>query len=390
MHKNNAPNRFYSLDVLRGLASLCVVLAHWGEFYGFNKAHAPLSTNNQFLSVVLNWFDTFGSSAVDLFFCISGFVFFWLYSSSIYQAKISFTKFAFLRLSRLYPLHVLTLLLVAVIQLYSANLHDGAMGNDDAHHFLLNLFFVSAWGLDNSFSFNFPAWSVSVEIFLYSLFFTLCWLTPKKLSLLLLLALAGHFIVIKFNYLIGRGIESFYLGGCALVIYERIKNTKNWLKLSWCLPIITLAMWCVMLTLTSGYPLASPFYSSGIMQKLLAISVTFILFPMTVLSLVLMETKNQRMGKKLASLGDISYSTYLLHFPLQLILLNIWSTFAFNPAWFYSISFIAAFFVVLIAVSFLSYHYFEIPMQKHLRNWFKQYQSKLHLLAYPTTVLPLR
>ena len=395
MKKHNVPNRFYSLDVLRGLASLCVVLAHWGEFYGFNKAHTPPSANNPFLSVALTWFDRFGSSAVDLFFCISGFVFFWLYASSIYQAKISFTKFAFLRLSRLYPLHLLTLLLVVAIQLYSVNFHQGAIGNNDAHHFFLNLFLVSAWGLDNSLSFNIPAWSVSVEMFLYGLFFILCWFTPKKLSLLLLLALAGHFVVIKFNYLIGRGIESFYIGGCALVIYEHIKNSKNWLKLSGCLPIITLAMWCFMLFLTSGHPLASPFDTSDMMQndmmqKLLTNSVTFIMFPMTVLSLVLIEAKNQSVAKKLASLGDISYSTYLLHFPLQLILLNIWSTFALNPAWFYSISFIAAFFAILILVSLLSYHYFEMPMQERLRKWFKQYQSNLHLLAYPTTVRPLR
>lgn len=149
-------------------------------------------------------------------------------------------------------------------------------------------------------------------------------------------------------------------------------------------------MWCVMLLLTSGYQPVSTFYSTGIMQKLLSDAVTFILFPMTILSLVLFETKNQFVGKKLASLADISYSSYLLHFPLQLILLNIWLTFALNPAWFYSVSFVATFFVVLIVASFLSYHYFEMPMQNRLRKWFKQYQSKQHQPAYPTTVLPLR
>lgn len=390
MKNISSPNRFYSLDILRGLASLCVVLAHWGEFYGFNKALTPLSYSNPLLSSALAWFGIFGSNAVDLFFCISGFVFFWLYSSSIYESKISFKKFAFLRLSRLYPLHLLTLLLVTALQLYSVSMHQVANGNDDAYHFFLNLFFVTAWGFDNNLSFNFPTWSISVEIFLYGLFFILCWFTPKKLFLLLTLSLAGHFIVIKINYFIARGMESFFIGGCAVVIYQYIKNTKNWLKLRWVMPIITLAMWCTMLLFTIGYKPVGAFYTTDIMQKLLSNSVIFIVFPMTILSLVLFETKNQGAGKKLAHLGDISYSTYLLHFPLQLIFLNIWLIFALNPAWFYSASFIATFFVVLIAVSFLSYHYFEMPMQKYLRSWFTQYQSKLHLLAYPTTVLPPR
>jgi peptidoglycan/LPS O-acetylase OafA/YrhL len=390
LKNNNAPNRFYSLDVLRGLASLCVVLAHWGEFYGFNKAHTPISSDNPLISSVLIWFDTFGSNAVDLFFCISGFVFYWLYSSNIYQSKISFTKFAVLRLSRLYPLHLLTLLLVTAIHLYATSLHQTEIGNDNAYHFLLNLFFVSAWGFNNSLSFNIPAWSVSTEIFLYGMFFILCWFTPKKLFLLLTLSIAGHFIVMKFNYFIGRGMESFFMGGCTLVIYEHIKNNNNWPMLNWYLPIITVVLWCVMLLLTSDYLPVSSFYSSGIVQKMLSNSVTFIMFPITILSLVLLETKNHGLGKKLAKLGDISYSTYLLHFPLQLIFLNIWLTFALNPAWFYSASFIVAFFVVLILVSLLSYHYFELPMQKWLRQCFKKYQSKQRLHAYPTTILPLR
>jgi peptidoglycan/LPS O-acetylase OafA/YrhL len=390
LKNNNVPSRFYSLDILRGLASLCVVLAHWGEFYGFNKVHPSISANNPFLSSVLTWFDTFGSNAVDLFFCISGFVFFLLYSSSIYKSKISFTKFVVLRLSRLYPLHLLTLLLVTAIHLYAASIHQPNIGNDDAYHFVLNLFFVSAWGFNNSLSFNIPAWSVSVEIFLYGLFFILCWLTPKRFVLLLTLSLAGHFVVMKFNYFIGRGMESFFIGGCALLAYEHIESTKTWLKLRLYLSATTFALWCFMLLFTCAYQPTTSLLTSSIVQKLLANSVTFIVFPVTILSFALLETKSYGLGEKLASLGDISYSTYLLHFPLQLIFLNIWLTFAFNPAWFYSISFIVGFFVTLILVSFLSYHYFELPMQKWIRKSFKHYQSKQHQLAYPTTVLPLR
>ncbi|MBC7757078.1 MAG: hypothetical protein H7Z20_10680 [Bdellovibrio sp.] len=111
----------------------------------------------------------------------------------MYQSNISFTKFAFLKLSRLYPLHLLTLLLVAAIQLYSANLHQVAVGDNDAYHFFLNLFFVSAWELDNSLSYNIPAWSVSVEIFFIRFIFYIVLVYTQKIIFIIDIIASGPF-----------------------------------------------------------------------------------------------------------------------------------------------------------------------------------------------------
>ncbi|HVT56503.1 MAG TPA: hypothetical protein VHD34_10730, partial [Xanthobacteraceae bacterium] len=76
-----------------------------------------------------------------------------------------------------------------------------------------------------------------------------------------------------------------------------------------------------------------------------------------------------RVTKPLSFLGDISYSSYLLHYPLQLafiaavVLLN--GSFAsglFRSPWM-----MLLFFAVLVAVSLLSFHYFEVPLRKVLR-----------------------
>ena len=95
---------------------------------------------------------------------------------------------------------------------------------------------------------------------------------------------------------------------------------------------------------------------------------TFIIFPATILSLALHQLNYGPLGKRLSLIGDISYSTYLLHFPLQLAIVIVWSKFDINHNWLYSLRFMLLFFTVLIFASTLSYHYFELPAQKWLRN----------------------
>ena len=105
-----------------------------------------------------------------------------------------------------------------------------------------------------------------------------------------------------------------------------------------------------------------------LIQKILSHMTTFIIFPATILSLALHELNHGSLGKKLSLIGDISYSTYLLHFPLQLAIVIVWLKFDINHNWLYSFWFMLLFFTVLIFASTLSYRYFELPTQKWLRK----------------------
>src|SRR5690606_2751289 len=103
--------------------------------------------------------------------------------------------------ARLYPLHFATLLLVAGLQALSFHLQleFQIYPYNDLYHFVLNLFFVSHWGLEAGDSFHAPIWSVSVEVFIYILF----WLLLKyvfRLGIigpLALMILFGAFIVFE-------------------------------------------------------------------------------------------------------------------------------------------------------------------------------------------------
>jgi len=81
----------YKLEALRGIAAIMVVIYHTPF-----KFEAPLLIKNSFLFV-------------DFFFILSGFVISLAYSKKIGDG-IPFKKFIHLRLGRLYPIHIFTLL----------------------------------------------------------------------------------------------------------------------------------------------------------------------------------------------------------------------------------------------------------------------------------------
>ena len=121
------PKRLYVLDVSRGFASLAVVLWHWQHF-AFNKITLPkdFERDSQPLYAVLSIFYEKGFMGVGYFFLLSGFIFFWLYRFSIQNKDISFMTFWCQQfLPRLYPLHFVTLSIVALLQM-AYILHNGS------------------------------------------------------------------------------------------------------------------------------------------------------------------------------------------------------------------------------------------------------------------------
>jgi peptidoglycan/LPS O-acetylase OafA/YrhL len=167
--------RLHSLDALRTVAAFAVFLAHWPEhFFSVKNFAQPFirAPFYEWLSIAyIN-----GASAVILFFCLSGFIFYWLYAEAVHTRGISFGRFAVLRLSRLYPLHLATLLLLIPLVLVDHAFlgTDFVYQNNDWYHFSLNLVFAQTWGIEGGYSWNGPSWSISVEIALYVLFFIVC------------------------------------------------------------------------------------------------------------------------------------------------------------------------------------------------------------------------
>jgi peptidoglycan/LPS O-acetylase OafA/YrhL len=391
MTSNQSPPRhFYSLDAIRGVAAMIVVLYHWQFFYYANDIYVQ----DGYEKTALPWYNYLsifyadGMVAVDLFFLLSGFIFFWLYAGRIATRQINFRKFIIYRVSRLYPIHFVTLVLVAVLQwLMLRNVgHYFIIQYNDSYHFLLNLLFIQNWGFEKGPSFNGPSWSVSVEVFLYFLFFIICYLKLEKKKLLLFLLIPlGAFLQYYYS-LIGKGMFTFFLGGLVYYLYVWMMKENRAPKYLPALIIVTVVLWAAMF---AEYQFS---YLQGIWIKLLhqvmpdkSTETALSLFgqlrnfffrvavsPFTILTLALWETTKGTFNRKWALPGNCSYAMYLIHYPLQIIFVLVVDWFHMSRLVLRSPGTLLLFFLLLIPLSMVTYYYFELPVQDKLRARFSK------------------
>lgn len=382
------PQHFYTLDAFRGIAAMIVVTYHWQFFYYADYTYVPGGYDKTALPLY-RYFSLFYNDApvaVDLFFLLSGFIFFWLYADKVANHKLTFRKFMGYRLSRLYPIHFVTLILVAILQwLMLKTMGHYFIGQyNDAYHFVLNLLFLQSWGFEKGPSFNGPAWSASVEVFLYLVFFLVCYLRLQNKKVLLLLMLPiGAFLQYYFS-LIGKGMYSFFLG--ALVYYWYIWLVKEH-KANKTLPLlitITVSLWIMILAeyhlsfmqnlWLKYYPLVMPgkkpesaLAAFGLLRNFFFRTAVA---PCTVLTFALWETVKGTINSKWGIMGNCSYAMYLLHFPLMITFALGIDLFGINRMALHSPYTLLLFFLVLIPLSFVAYYYFELPAQEKIRATF--------------------
>lgn len=260
-------------------------------------------------------------------------------------------------MSRLYPLHLITLIAVAFLQWNYTRLSGNTLAykENNAWHFLLNIFFIQSWGLEHGTSFNGPSWSASIEIMLYIMFFIFCKITKSPFIPLVIATIAGRLLQ-KHLPPASMGIECFFTGGIAYYIYKRINQLVRAAQISKLMLYITATLWIIAI--------------SSIKLKTRWINLScgeFILFPATVLTLALNESALKSICKKIAIIGDISYSTYLIHFPIQISVVIFALKYNY-PINYYSPYLIISFFAVLILISIVSHFFFERPAQRLIRS----------------------
>lgn len=326
--------------------------------------------------------------AVDLFFLLSGFIFFWFYADKIATRKTSFHHFMSYRLTRLYPVHIITLLSLVLLQsvMFQLNNHTFIIQHNDTYHFILNFFLIHSWGFEKTPAlngFNGPSWSVSVELLLYLLFFLVSWkgLHQKKWFVISIIIMGA---VIQYFYsMIGQGIYSFFLGGLTYHLYAWLEKQQQPRQVANKVTALAALLWMIILT-AYAYPYIRN-ASLFLLQKALpgqseAFDISFynlarntffrtIISPVTVLALALSETVRGSLKVKWTLvLGNASYAIYLLHFPLMVFAVVFCDYFGISRSVFHSPFTLLLFYAVLIPLSIFIHYYFEVIVQDALRR----------------------
>jgi peptidoglycan/LPS O-acetylase OafA/YrhL len=336
--------RFLALDALRGLAALWVVYFH---VYG-----------------------GLGYLAVDFFLVLSGFILSHRYLYGGRQA--SPLEFINHRIARLYPLHLYTLLMFMLVHwlIYwtMPTFPDGALFT-----FIQNLTMTHNIGLNpQGLTWNYPSWSVAVEFWVNVLFIFLITRATRSGILFLLGTLGVMVLFVQhgqlntqaenyFGFLnsgLLRGMSSFLLGIVSYRLYLfyrsdwRVERYAKWLEVLCALAVLGI-IWSRTGS-SMGMDVFVP-YLSLLMVAIFAFEQGWL----------------SRVVRKLAYLGEISYSVYLNH----LVVLMLVRYFAKPQGWDKPVVLGLTLITVLI-YSHFTHRYLEIPLGKKMRRGLEWLTSK--------------
>ena len=294
---------------------------------------------------------------VDMFFILSGFVISYSYPSDARGVR-AYSRFMIRRIARIYPLHLLSLLIFVV--LIAVGLERTARSTP--LDFLYNLLLLQAWGVTDHLSFNSPSWSISAEFFCY-LIFPLLMLVARKLHPLALAAVVaalylvlahGHLPIwqersqmygANYDYGMLRALPSF-LNGVLLAILFRMSQPYRQKRVVFA-GIATFGISVLVLNVFAKPDLAILLFSCAILLTAVGES-AFVQFPG---------------ARLLGRLGNTSYAIYMLHDALLIAVFKpLWTWLGLGPDQFGL--FALACCVVLTIIADRTYAYFENPARR--------------------------
>lgn len=352
-----SPSKLLGLELIRFTCAMAVLVWHYHHFALIGDGSAMLRPREP-LEILLYPFYHFGLFGVQIFWAISGFIFYWKYADALAERRVEPKRFFWLRFSRLYPLHFVTLIIVAALQPLYASLagQPYVFGDNGITRFFLQLFLADQWAGPSAMSFNGPIWSVSAEIFVYVGFFLLVrsfgkspWLIAGAVAAGLLSLWSG-----AISPALICGAYFFAGGAAAQALGSSVARERP-------VPVRGVALALIMACIA-----AAPFLDLGASDDRRLATWLMIITPPILFLAARDWPLLDRWQSPIQAAGNMTYSTYLVHFPMQLavaiVVVAAGITLPLSEAWF-----LLAYLAAVIVVGRVVFLRFEAPVQNLIR-----------------------
>ncbi len=352
----------HGAELVRFCAAIGVAIFHYIHFQYSGLESTDLDYKAQPIYPLLAPFYSFGGLGVPLFWALSGLVFFHVYVLQPTQA-FSLKEFWINRASRLLPLHwmalaaTLALQAASAIRLGSPQIYPLGTPFDLVANAFLASHWFAGWGGQ---VLNGPVWSVSVEVIVY-LFFSITlffWGLSSKVfvGLLVLLFACLNFIAGEY-WPVLEAANLFFLGGFALQavrVAEGLRSKMLNFTLLWVASLVSLV----------GHAGTFAIFEADLVRAL------FYLFLPLILAFATREKVGPKLGLELTRrLGSLTYGIYLLHVPVQLLLILL-SREVLGQVPFEQPAFLIIYLAGLILMADLAFRKFELPAKVRIREAF--------------------
>ena len=351
------PSNLYALTSLRFIAAFSIVLYHFKDHFIFDVNSYTAILSKAYL-------------AVDFFFILSGFILTHSYLKMVKENKFNFFDFMKRRFARIYPVHLVTLGLFAILGLlfHILSIEPNIPEKYSLGAIPVNIFLLQAWNLTQDGTFNTPSWSISAEWFAYLLFFPMAIMllkVPKRAAYVFALALLPLYYYGVTSLLDKPMMALSYDFGALRIVPEFLYGMATYLVILTYSPSRKTTHYMVIVSVLTLL-LCMNFYIHDL--------IIVYLFGFVILSFAARARHGQDHPlekRTFVYLGEISYSMYMTHAFIYTVMFN-------GKDFLYGSENVAINGIILIVsilmcfpAAVIFYHLIEEPGRKLINNGFK-------------------
>jgi len=316
-----------------------------------------------------------GNYGVTFFFVLSGFVLTWSW-----RAQTDKRTFYWRRFARIYPLHIVTLLMaLPVFYTFDPASAPSWVKPVDIGVLLLCVLLLQGWSRDPAILFagNPASWTLTVEAFFYALhpFVTM---VLRRLSLIGALIAAGGVVAFALSTRAAllafpdswlsaipwpvMRLNEFVLGMCLAWAFR-----KGWMpRIPLAVPLGLLLVWFAIIVLSPRIPDLVGMYTFVAPYGNEVATILLALLIVSVASIDLRGRARIMRIRPLVALGEWSYAFYLIHATFIYLALRLFGT---QSGGWTGVLWFAGLLAVSITVAWLLHVGVERPVERRLRTW---------------------